>query len=40
MRTLPPLLRKAVEDVGFDLTFGADAEWTRLGGERGLEGRV
>lgn len=36
---LPPLLRKAVEDVGFDLTFGADAEWTRLGAS-GLEGRV
>lgn len=36
---LPPLIRKAAEDAGFDLTLGADAEWTRIG-VSGLEGRV
>lgn len=36
---LPPLLRKAAEDSGFDLVLGADGEWTRLG-VSGLEGRV
>lgn len=39
MNALPPLLRKAAEDAGFDLTLGADGEWTRLG-VSGLEGRV
>lgn len=29
--TLPPLVRKAVGDAGFDLTLGSDNEWTRLG---------
>ena len=28
---LPPLLRKAIGDAGYDLALGADAEWTRVG---------
>lgn len=36
---LPPLIRKAAEDAGFDLTLGADGEWTRLGSS-GVEGWV
>jgi putative restriction endonuclease len=28
---LPPLLRKAAGDAGFDLTLGSDGEWERLG---------
>lgn len=36
---LPPLLRKAAEDAGFDLTLGADGEWTRVG-VSGLEAQV
>jgi hypothetical protein len=28
---LPPLLRKAAGDAGFDLAFGSDGEWERLG---------
>lgn len=28
---LPPLLRKAAVDAGFDLTLGADGEWERIG---------
>ena len=36
---LPPLIRKAAEDAGFDLTLGTDAEWTRIG-VSGIEGRV
>lgn len=36
---LPPLIRKAAEDAGFDLTLGTDAEWTHLG-VSGLDGRV
>lgn len=34
---LPPLLRKAAGDAGFDLSPGADGEWERLG-VSGLEG--
>lgn len=36
---LPPLLRKAVGDAGFDVTLGSDAEWERLG-VSGLAGSV
>jgi putative restriction endonuclease len=36
---LPPLLRKAAGDAGFDLVLGEDAEWTRLG-VSGLDGVV
>src|SRR5690606_27011348 len=36
---LPPLIRKAAEDAGFDLTLGAAGEWTRLGSS-GVEGWV
>src|SRR3990172_8078897 len=28
---LPPLLRKATGDAGFDLLLGSDAEWERIG---------
>jgi|SRR5690606_10312668 len=33
------LLRKAVEDAGFDIVMGEDAEWTRVG-VSGVEGHV
>src|SRR5690606_29795564 len=36
---LPALIRKAVEDAGFDLILGEDAEWTRIG-VSGVEGHV
>ena len=36
---LSPLIRKAVEDAGFDLILGEDAEWTRVG-VSGVEGHV
>ena len=36
---LPALIRKAVEDAGFDLVLGEDAEWTRVG-VSGVEGHV
>lgn len=39
MSGLPPLLRKAAGDAGFDLALGSDAEWTRLG-VSGLKGGV
>ena len=28
---LPPLLKKATGDAGFDLLLGSDAEWERIG---------
>lgn len=36
---LPPLLRKAAGDAGFDLALGSDAEWERFG-VSGLAGSV
>jgi len=36
---LPALIRKAVEDAGFDLILGEDAEWTRVG-VSGVEGHA
>jgi putative restriction endonuclease len=29
--TMPPLIRKAVVDAGFDLLLGSDGEWQRMG---------
>jgi putative restriction endonuclease len=36
---LPPLIRKAAGDAGFDLTLGSDGEWARIG-VSGLSGVV